>query len=164
MPTTLTCANPLCRTEFQIGLELSNVTFGNSARNIVATCPSCGQTFDGAPGDGTYSTIGGRLVKVAEYLAHADRNELLELHARLERLESERDDRSAVDVLTSIGVEAPRGGWLANQSNRTEVYAALGLLVVIIGLIMARGQDSGMSVQDVELIIREVARNAGQGH
>jgi hypothetical protein len=162
VPTTLTCPNPLCRTEFQIGLELSNVTFVNFAQNIVATCPSCGQTFDGAPGDGTYSTIGGRLVKVAEYLAHADRNELLELRARLERLESEGDDRSAVDVLTSIGVEAPHGGWFANQSNRNEIYTVLAIIITIIVVVMGR-LDSGMSAQDVELIIREVARTAGQG-
>jgi hypothetical protein len=162
VPTTLTCPNPQCRTEFQIGLNLTSVTFANNARNLVTTCPGCGQEFDAASGDGTYSTIGGRLLKVAEYLAHADRNELLELRARLERLEAERDNRSAVDVLTSIGVEAPHGGWFANQSNRKEIYAVLVIIIMIIGVVMGR-LDSSMSAQDVELIIREVARNAGQG-
>jgi hypothetical protein len=144
-------------------MDLSSVTFSNNAGgNFGVTCPLCRQTFDAAPTDGTYSTIRGRLVKVAEYLAHVDRNELLELRARLERLESERDDRNAVDVLTSIGVEAPGGGWFANQSNRNEIYTVLAIIITIIVVVMGR-LDSSMSAQDVELIIREVARNAGQG-
>jgi len=162
VPTTLTCPNPLCRTEFQIGLELSNVTFVNFAQNIVATCPSCGQTFDGAPGDGTYSTIGGRLVKVAEYLAHADRNELLELRARLERLESEGDDRSAVDVLTSIGVEAPHGGWFANQSNRNEIYTVLAIIIMTVGIQFALiGQAALALSQGSSVLARYAAVNPG---
>lgn len=159
----LTCPNPLCRAEFQIGLDLSDVTFVGNNRNLVTSCPCCGQTFDAAPGDGTYSTIGGRLIKVAEYLAHAQRSEVLELRARLERLEAERDDPSAVDTLALIGVEAPSGGWFANQSNRDEVYKVIGILLVIIGLYLTRRPDSGMSPADVEKMIRDVLRNAGHG-
>ena len=100
-------------------------------------------------------------IRCVEYLAHADRNELLELRARLERLEAKRDDRRAVHVLASIGVEAPSGGWFANAEHRKEIYTVLALITLIITTVLLGRLNSGLSPPNVVLIFREKSRTAG---
>lgn len=58
--------NPSCRTTQRIPVTFTNVKFVNCDTNIGVGCPLCGADFDAAPGgDGTYSTVGGRIQRMA---------------------------------------------------------------------------------------------------
>jgi hypothetical protein len=85
---------------------LSNVSVAdNAGGNIGVECPECGQHFDAAPQDGTYSTLSdGSLRRVADFLAAADREQLELLLREVEGL------RAATDPTAALGL-AERLGW-----------------------------------------------------
>jgi hypothetical protein len=156
----LTC--PHCETAYTVGATLTNVTVVGSGQNIVAPCPKCGLSWDiTGGGNGTWSTFGGRLVKVASFLSGADSVDLLELRARLAKLEKDRDDQLAAKALVDVGVEPPSGGWLRDRESRMEIYTLVSLLLAAVSVILMlrQGADdgSGLSPSDVQRILQQMS-------
>lgn len=149
---------PSCGTAVRIGLVLENVTFVNNGMNVAVHCPRCQLMFDAAPGDGTFSTIGGRIRLVTKILARSDRVELLRLQQDLEYAKASADADSVARALDRAGVPAPNpGGWFSNQANRMEVWTILAcILPVLIALLALLPADRGMSPQEVESVVDRV--------
>jgi hypothetical protein len=129
MGTELRCDR--CGFQWDTGAVLENVTI---VGGVAADCPWCGHVVKA--GDGTYSTSGGRLVKVAEYLAAADREELARLRSELDQIHMERDDARAEAVLARIGALPSEKD---RQSDRMELYAILGLILQVVILLLSLG-------------------------
>lgn len=63
--TTVRC--PHCDHDSHFGITLTNLTVVGAAMNVAVTCTHCGQVFDATGGgDGTFSTVGGRLQRVSD--------------------------------------------------------------------------------------------------
>lgn len=120
-------------------MHFTNVTFSGNGRNVEVGCPGCGLRFEGAPGgDGTFSTVGGRLQKVADYIASADRDTLDSLRSLIEQAREERDALAGERALAQMGVQIPTGGWRTPVS-RNELWAILAVvipvLIAVLGLL-----------------------------
>lgn len=135
MPSGTLATCPHCRRVQQIGATFTNVSFIGNAANIVVACSWCGRDFDATGGgDGTFSTVDGRLRRVAaatrslrNALAPADVAEVRELRNALQELRASPSPGAAdVDALIRS-----RPG----QLPKFEEWAARnpGLLLVLIG-------------------------------
>src|SRR3954454_10410761 len=136
MPLNLRC--PRCGYTYSLNINIQNVAMAGAPMNIAVTCPNCGLEWDATEGgDGTFAIIGGQFVRVASHLASADSVQLAGLQGRLKALERERDERKAAEALTEVGVPTPKGGWLSDQGNRTELWTIVGMLIAVIALILS---------------------------
>ncbi|WP_157682766.1 SEC-C metal-binding domain-containing protein [Nocardioides scoriae] len=137
MPTTLTCTK--CQHTYTRSVTLEGVDFRNNRTNVMMPCPKCGHSFDGAPGDGVWSTgHDGRLRRVVDYLAKADLNELRELRAELENLRATGDAQGAERAITRLS-GAPASQW-TNWSG--PVIGLLGILITVV-IFLIQQQQSG---------------------
>ncbi len=89
MPNGTGAACPTCHFEQVLPFTFENVMITGAAMKVAVTCPICRTVFDAAPGgDGTFSTIGGRLQQVraaAEALADMTVQEFTELAEQLKK-------------------------------------------------------------------------------
>lgn len=129
MPGTI-AACQACGYAWDTGVTFENVTIvggDNQVALMGGDCPRCKAPINLGVGEGTYSTIGGRLRRIAGVLAKTEMTELEQLRQRLSRINAEHDAGKAEQALTELGVAAPREGW-SSQANRKELWAFLGFL------------------------------------
>ena len=124
---------PFCGTKNQI-LTANRLTIvGSTAMNVSVECGGCGRDFDAAPGGpGTFSSIGGRLRRVASALAHADEDELTALLEALRQ--AERESAGPERTAELVEQAAPRLGALNLWLKGHQHLAGWGQL--LLGLIM----------------------------
>lgn len=143
--TTVVCPRRGCHAQFTIGVTFENVSITGAAMNVAVTCPRCGLTFDATGGgDGTFSTVDGRLMRVADELrrlgqAHPGvEDELRALRAEVERL----GDLSADSLERTVEQVAPTAAPLLLRVLRdpaTPNSAALvATLLAIIAMVLGR--------------------------
>lgn len=135
MTTFATC--PHCGTTTALGITFTDVTFGGNAMNVAVTCSNCQRKFDAAPGDGTYSTIGGRLRRVREGVrVFVDElNQDPHVAAVLAELVRQQSRMGTTPDLLAEQLDSARGGSSAFASWLREnewVASWLGLLLTVI--------------------------------
>lgn len=127
------------------------------------TCPRCGHEWDATGrGDGTWSTVRGRVVRVAAAVSRLDRDEAQELLASLQLAQAARDGEAAAGALNSLGVAAPRSEW-RDQGNCMELWSIVTLLVTVLALVLPRfDRGEGVTPEQVERIIEDAQRTDRQ--
>lgn len=144
---------PRCGSEYSDQAHLEQVTFVGNGNNVVIPCPACGLEWDATGGgDGTFSSIGGRLVRVARTLAAADRAELERLRAEVERIARAQDRDAAVTAARDIGWEP------ASKSRLTTGNEALDFVIklqVVITILLHTGE---WTVETVQKLLEQWAR------
>jgi hypothetical protein len=149
----LTC--PKCGHSYLVPGDFRDMTFQGNEMNVVAPCPACGHVWDATGGgDGTWSGIGGRLVRVASAVAEMDRDQVESLLALLKRAQKSKDSDKAAEALDALDVEAPKTGW-QGQGNRMELWAIATLVVAVLALVLPlfdRGES--VSPEQIERLIR----------
>lgn len=159
MGFALSC--PRCGHIYETGVHLESVSFqGIGGMNIVVPCPRCGHEWDATGGgDGTWSTVGGRLVRVAEAVSRLDGEEVRALLASLQQARADRDSDAAAGALASLGVQTPRSGW-RDQGNRMELWAIVTLLVTVLALVLPRfDRGEGVTPEEVGRMIEDAQRD-----
>lgn len=139
MPMNVTC--PRCGYSWTLDVSLSGTEFVGNRMNIVAPCPRCDHEWDlTGGGDGTWETTpAGGLRKVSEHLESLATSELQELRERIVKLEAEKDERRAMETLSALGVDPPKGGWFSSRENRQEIWTVLALVsTIILGILALR--------------------------
>lgn len=122
--------------------------------NTVGPCPHCGGS--GRIPDGWYMCIGTTLAWVRQ--TNATREQLLRIRQSLTDLLQRKATPS--EIHNTIERDAP--GLLkifANQTNRFEVYAIIGLLIAVLGYVDSRTPDRGHAPDvDANEVIEGVTR------
>lgn len=182
----VTCTR--CGRDSAIGGTFENVTFVGTRMNVAVTCPHCGGLFDAAAGgDGTFSTVGGRLRRVAtgvrlladESRQHPDSVPSLVRVLRTQQgVTSTADLASAIDAATendfaSVTAWLRENEWLAGWVGGISGLATflLTLLMMLTGSGSAGAPSTqsqtvnvtvtnGLSDADLERIIGEVLRQS----
>jgi hypothetical protein len=152
---------PNCGSVFEDGVTLTGVTIVGARTNIQVTCPACNHQFEGAPGgDGTFSTIGGRIHRIATFVAGADRDVLEALKNDLQLAVKERDQARAEVALAAAGWMPPKDGKSRRSMSLAEqrIWQITPLLLAVILWVLS--QKGQVSAADVERIFRaELARH-----
>lgn len=162
MTTQVTC--PHCGTTQQIGMTLTDVTFeGIGGMNVAVTCPHCGRTLDATGGgDGTFSTVGGRLMRVwrgmqvASDVSRWDRDELLGLRDELAHL-LEQDQVDEAEVPEPVARYKPK--------DPTELQGYLKIVLAVLGMILAysASRPSPTSGAELQRLVEEAIETAESG-
>ncbi|WP_284535306.1 YecA family protein [Nocardioides sp. T2.26MG-1] len=162
MVTIVNCPNVTCRHSFPIGLDLDTVTFVGNGMNVAVECPRCHRRFDATGGgDGTFSTVGGRLRRVAKFISEADDGTLNSLRQDLERASENHDVERARQSLAEAGIAASGSKW----QDPNFVLAFISLLIAVIGLVLQQraAGDSPTKEQIDKLISLEEAQLSESG-
>lgn len=171
--TTVTC--PRCRRDVFLGATFQNVTIQGAAMNIAVTCAHCSTLFDAAPGgDGTFSTIGGRLHRVAggvrllakEARAHSDTlPRLTQVLREHQGSSSTADLAAAIDEATDghFGEFARwlrENQWLAEWVGAGAAVAAFLLTLVL--MLTSPSHDGASGGGSTEKIVVQVVTPASE--
>jgi hypothetical protein len=145
--TTATC--PRCGFGQRMGITFTNVTFEGNAMNVAVDCPRCGATFDATGGgDGTFSTVGGRLMRVwrgmqvAADISRWDRDRVLELRDELTRL-LEGDEVDESSVPGPVARYKPK--------DPAELQGYLKLVLALLSILLAYSASRPAPATDAEL-------------
>lgn len=154
----LTC--PKCGHSYFVPVEFHNNTFQGNTMNVVVPCPQCGHEWDATGGgDGTFSAIGGRLVRVARTVSEMDRDQVQTLLALLKQARETEDSDKAAKALEALDVEAPKTGW-RDQGNRMELWAIVAVLLGVLATVLPYlDRDEGVSPEQIEKLIQEVEQD-----
>jgi hypothetical protein len=156
---TTFCPDPTCRMTVIVPFS-GEMTLASNGRNFDVQCPRCGKSFDATDGrDGTFSTIGGRLTRVAEFIAQRSPEELAALRTRLAAL-TEADDAEGVgQELEQMGATPPPGGWTRTwQTTKRTITTGnrvLDAVLKVVGIYeLAQHVDPAEVVKIVEAILQ----------
>lgn len=151
--TTVQC--PHCGTRTTLGITLTNVSFQGAARNIGVTCPRCEREYDAAPGDGTYSTVGGQLQLVARDLISARPEELsrMEQDLRAAAAADSRDQAEAV-LERRPGLRPVLELW--RPTTHDEFWRLIKYMVKVIGILAAGGYAASQGEDIVTSVVDQV--------
>lgn len=122
--TAVTC--PHCGTTSTLPVVFENVTIAGVGTNIGVDYPSCGRTFEAAPGSGsgTFSTVGGRLQRVKTLV---------------ERLESQNPPHSAEELAVEIeGADSrlqPLADWVRQHQDLVTSSLVQAVITILTTLI-----------------------------